>query len=651
MLKRFLYACIVALICSQPGSINAQGKEYLYKTYLSAGGPAAIREISSWRLQERDLLKARISELPEPVKQDLIADADAALQQPWAQLLLSDYREFQLNGNRVNFEKLYFSRRSKLSSLCAGELASGKGKYVPEIVNGLWLILEESTWVLPAHLTGNNGKTGPDPQKPVLDLFTAETAAQLAWASLLLNDELTVLSPTLVKRIEYEVNTRITIPYLATNEYWWMGFNGPRKQNNWNIWINSNLLKVAVLNMNDETRRIELIDKVIRSADKFLDTYPADGGCDEGPAYWSAAGGALGEFLSLLNRVSSGKLDWKSNPLIHNIGRYICKVHIDSTRFVNFADAPGTTLPDPGRVYNFGEMFDDPKLKSFASYLAGLNSSASGMLGAGSINVFASNVRVSKYLTSNPPKAPMPQQNWLPDLQVLNLRETEGSSKGLSFMAKGGHNDESHNHNDVGNFMLYLDGSPILIDLGKGTYTKQTFGPDRYKLWYIQSQWHNSPQINGADQQAGPNFKASAVSYKPGAKQEILEMDLAGAFPLKAGAKDWQRKFIYNRTSGSLNLMEQYVLTSDTSSVKVNFIACKKPVVQAEGKIRLLSFSGKNAVLMIFDPKLFNAIIEEKLIDDSSLKAVWGEKIYRVSLENKQMNSTGKHTIRFEKAN
>jgi hypothetical protein len=39
-----------------------------------------------------------------------------------------------------------------------------KGKYMNHIADGVWLILEESTWVLPAGLRGQKeGKGLPDP--------------------------------------------------------------------------------------------------------------------------------------------------------------------------------------------------------------------------------------------------------------------------------------------------------------------------------------------------------------------------------------------------------------------------------------------------------------------------------------------------------
>jgi len=99
--------------------------------------------------------------------------------------------------------------------------------------------------------------------------------------------------------------------------------------------------------------------------------------------------------------------------------------------------------------------------------------------------------------------------------QVLSLRSIQGSSKGLFLGAKGGNNDENHNHNDVGNFVLYLDGEPAIIDVGVATYTNRTFGKDRYKLWYMQSQWHNLPSINGVMQHEGGQYKAKMYHLNP----------------------------------------------------------------------------------------------------------------------------------------
>ncbi len=642
-MKKNTLAFLLLLLIFPAAGVHAQNG-YLQNAFQSAGGGAMLSNISDWRQREKKAILSGIADLPEHAKQDLVRAADGALKQNWTAIRLSDYAEFKENGNRVNFEHLYLSRRSKLSVLCAGELVTGKGKYLPEIIDGIWLMLEESTWVLPAHLYTKQVNF-PDPSSPVIDLFAAETAAHLAWVKLLLGEELVAVSPVLTKRISEALQTRLLQPYLATNNYWWMGLKNQRKQNNWNIWINSNVLKVAALTEDDAELRIALITKVIRSADQFIDDYPADGGCDEGPAYWSAAGGCLGEFLAVLNRISSGKLDWSKNALFKNIGTYIYKVHIAGDRFVNFADAPGAILPDPGRVYNFGEMFDDDQMKHFAAYLGSISGGPSGYLRVGSIVSFANNVRVSKALSAITPIAPLPMQNWLPDLQIVNLRAKEGDTDGLTFMAKGGNNGESHNHNDVGNFMVYKDGDPVLIDLGKGTYTKQTFSPDRYKLWYTQSQWHNCPVINGTDQQAKEIFLATAVKFTKGKAADVFTMDLAKAYPTAAAVKSWIREFNYNREKQELILKDSYQLSGYHAASSLSFVACRLPVKEKPGIIRLSSISGK-LLSMSYDPKLLSATIEEQVVDDTSIAGVWGKSVYRIKLTTIGKKLKGEHTIR-----
>lgn len=67
---------------------------------------------------------------------------------------------------------------------------------------------------------------------------------------------------------------------------------------------------------------------------------------------------------------------------------------------------------------------------------------------------------------------PYPEFSWLPDIELMTAREQEGGKDGFFIAAKGGHNAESHNHNDVGGYIVYNDASPVLIDAGSGTYTK-----------------------------------------------------------------------------------------------------------------------------------------------------------------------------------
>ncbi len=93
-------------------------------------------------------------------------------------------------------------------------------------------------------------------------------------------------------------------------------------------------------------------------------------------------------------------------------------------------------------------------------------------------------------------------------------RSSEGSAEGLYLAAQGGHNAESHNHNDVGNFIVYADGEPAIIDVGVETYTAKTFSAQRYEIWTMQSAYHNLPTVNGVMQGAGRQFEARDVDVQ-----------------------------------------------------------------------------------------------------------------------------------------
>jgi hypothetical protein len=135
-----------------------------------------------------------------------------------------------------------------------------------------------------------------------------------------------------------------------------MGLGSPqqRRVNNWNPWICSNWLATALLLEEDDALRVAHVVKIMRCLDRFIDPYPRDGGCDEGPGYWGRAGASLFDCLDLLHSSTGGGIDLFDEPLIGAIGRFLHRVHIDGDYYVNFADAPAVVSPDAALVFRFG---------------------------------------------------------------------------------------------------------------------------------------------------------------------------------------------------------------------------------------------------------------------------------------------------------
>ncbi|MEZ4659444.1 MAG: hypothetical protein R2911_17940 [Caldilineaceae bacterium] len=233
--------------------------------------------------------------LPATLRQAKVAQAEPLLGAEWPSLPATLFLEFARNGNRRNYEIAHFERRGRLGTLVIAECIEAQGRFLDDIVNGIWVLCEESFWGVPAHIGRQAAGIGlPDTREVVVDLFAAETGALLAWSSYLLGDRLDTVWPLLRERIRREVDARILTPCLERDDHMWMGFgNTGRRVNNWNPWICSNWLACTLLLEEDEARRQESVFKIMRTVDNFVDPYPRDGGCDEGPSYWGRAGASL----------------------------------------------------------------------------------------------------------------------------------------------------------------------------------------------------------------------------------------------------------------------------------------------------------------------------------------------------------------------
>jgi hypothetical protein len=600
--------------------------------------------LQAWQKKQKADYKTKIAALPISVKHKLLATADSALSFTWPSIPASLFLDYKTTGNRYNFERKYTERRKMLNQLVIGELIAGNQKYIPQIANGLWAVMEESTWVFPAHISLQKSPIGlPDPNEVIIDLGSAITAPMLAATQFMLHDELKTYSAVLNKRIDAELQKRIIEPYLQRDDFRWMGFQG-QKVNNWNAWINTNVLHTVLLSSFSADTTSLVISKVLKSTDNFVNQYPEDGGCDEGPTYWSEAGGKLIRMLHLLTGVSDGKLNWSNNTLIHNMGSYIYKFHISNDYFVNFADAFPKSIPSPESTYLYGELFNDDTLKQFSAYLFNRNNHH---LEDDNVADFLETVAIYDQLISTPAVAPLPALSWLPQRGVLTARSKQGSAEGLFFASQAGNNDESHNHNDVGNFILYVNGAPVIVDAGVGSYTSQTFSNERYELWNMQSQWHNCPVINGQMQKNGEEYKASDLLFSQTDSELSLTMNIEQAYPAEAAVKSWKRNFRFNTSKNELLLNEKYRLAKWKNPTKINFLSYASVKELKKGELTFYNRDQKPVLLMNYDSNLFDLGIETKTLEDERFIGAWGNVLYRITLTLSGRKLSGEHSFRF----
>jgi hypothetical protein len=565
-----------------------------------------------------------------------LCEAEELLEFQWPVITAGDYLQFKRNGNRNEFESLYFRRRGVVACLALAECIEAKGRFLDKMADGLWLICEESTWCIPAHLymSARSGEGLPQVNEPLIDLFAADTAALLSWVVYLLKDQLNACTPLVAERVRQEVDRRILSPYLARDDFWWMGFGGAAP-NNWNPWCNSNCLTAALLLEEDGERRLSLLHKITDSIDRFLAVQYADGGCDEGASYWGVAAASLFDCLELLYLASDGALSIYGEPLIGKLGQYIVKMFVDQDYYVNFADGAARPSLDYSLIRQYGRRIGDDSMKALGLY--GLRrQELTARQGKSGGRVFMFRELLELFAPDEPEAEPSSadlylRDAWLPDIQVLTARERPGSPQGLHLAVKGGHNQESHNHNDIGQTSVYLDGLPVLIDPGVGVYTAKTFSPKRYEIWTMASRCHNVPVVNGFGQEAGRNYRARDVSGFLTDLASGISMDLAGAYPGQADIVHWRRRVVLHRSEPAyIELTDDYKLGSSSVPAAWTFMSCCVPRLE-KGRILLRHESGPGIYLQ-YDPGMLEARFETIPLDDPKLQAVWGAELYRIQL-------------------
>lgn len=633
-------AGLAALPFSQliPAAAAAEDKprNLLSGRYSEAEIQNVLSPITQWhpfpRIGDRESWQA----IPSETRKEIVARGERALTAEWPLLPATLFLEYARTGNRTHYEHARSERRNKLQSLVLGECVENKARFLDEIVNGIWLTCEETFWGVPAHLGMQKAGVGlPDVTEPVMDLFAAETSSLLAWADYLLGTRLDAVSNLARPRIQDEVQRRILTPGLKRNDFWWTGLDNDShhrdKLNNWTPWISSNWLTSTLLLETDSERRRQSVAKIMRILDLFINGYPDDGGCDEGPSYWGRAGGSLFDCLELLYSATNGAVNLYDERLIAEMGRYIYRAHIDNDYYMNFGDAPAKVHTPGNLVYRYGRRIHDPEMTAFGAYMAIRENNGIGefeSLGRALPSLFDLGE-----LRAAPKTQALVRDVWLPDSQIMAARAQQDSAKGFYLGAKGGVNGRSHGHNDAGNFLIFLDGDPVIIDAGVESYTAKTFGPHRYDIWTMQSAYHNLPTIAGVMQKNGLTFRATDVTYKNGADVAEIRMNIASAYPPEAGLRRWIRTLQLDRKTNRVRLEESFELERAAPEIVLSLMTSRPVRSDGQGQLRLPA-SGQNIpdALLHYDAQRFTPKVETIEIKDDHLRSAWGERIYRILL-------------------
>lgn len=586
-------------------------------------------------------------QVPLAMRNDYIRLGNQYMGKPWNAIPDKVFAEFRTNGNRTNYEALSFGIRKQFACLVMAEIMQGKGRFLPSIRRGLHYFMEkEPWWGIPAHYP----KDHPERNTQPVDLFNAETSSMLAWTLYMLGDEIDKKEKGLSNSVRKEIEYRFLHPTLYNKQGW------KANANNWNTWITTNWLQTVLICEQDATNkndsedakrlakdRVAAFDGVKQCLRTFLKGYPDDGGCEEGVGYWDCAGGSFFEslyFMQFAPKQAQLQLNEAQKQKVEAMGKFITTMYIDDLNFVNFSDAQANNIPNINILFPYGEYLHNESMMQLAAYVGKkyqyFVKPSTLFLKSGNYPKLGRELMLLSMLNKlEDTQAVQPQTK---DAYLANSQIMVTSNKDWFVAAKGGNNAESHNHNDIGNFIVYHHNQPVIIDLGRDTYTSQSFSSRRFELMNCRSGYHNVPIINGMEQKDGKRYCAEMVKREMLDTSSSLQMNLAKAYSKEAHVDIWQRTITLDRDYNWVEITEQYKLDSleiekDRLNGKVFdnqiiLMAYGKPVIQQPGKILLQNGN----VRLEYDAQYLAASIAKVQMTDGIMKSQWKDNIYRIIL-------------------
>lgn len=557
-------------------------------------------------------------------------------------LQAAEFFSYLRDGNRRTYESKYFSRRSHLTLFALAEAVEYRKRFLPAVIEGIWQLLSEPVWYPPAHANYRGNDPMPRFDLPRTDLFCAETGATLACVVQLLGKELEAESAELLTWVREFCIERVIRPVEEErfHEWWLDGLN------NWGPWCASNVAMTAFTFLRDQPERLaRLILKLAEVCEKFYDCYAADGGCDEGAGYFMVAGIRLMIFLDLVNAYTGGACTRiYSEEKFRNIGDYITKVHLTGPWFASMADSPAKfNRMNAGLLNRFAELSGSARLAAFAVDAAfgfapcGVAEIPDGLADHGTflhlvlLDELAQIFWFPEKLHRSGGSGEV--RTVLPDLQFFRFRQNpENAGKGVVLCIKGGHNGENHNHNDVGQFELFCDGSPVIVDCGATDYTRFTFSERRYENRFLNSSGHNVPMFNGVLQAPGAEFAARICNLP-----EEVSIEIAGAYPAESGVTSCVRRAVL--TPDGTALVEDTISGPGKIVVEIPLYCAVKPEWTPEG-FRVAGMKLKLTGIVMEH-------LEEIPLDDVRLKLSWGTTLWCIHLKT-VIDGAGAYRMEFQ---
>ncbi|OBT88930.1 hypothetical protein VE02_02860 [Pseudogymnoascus sp. 03VT05] len=477
------------------------------------------------------------------------------------------FKLFDTVGDRLGYEAPYFSRRKVLLVSALSAWLWNDPEDIATLEECIWALCDDYTWSLPSHMHGssltietNVGYSNTSKRRDAalnLDLFACETGLALAEICALLGDK---LNPFIVERARSEVMRRVIDSYMQkeTIQHWEV------LDSNWCAVCAGSIGSAAMLLVENDLDLAAILRNLLPVMERYIAGFSEDGACTEGLNYWTYGISFFVVFAELLSRRTAGKLDLLSDKRFAPIALFQQNCFFPGAATLTFSDVEANDKYRPGVTCFLAEHFEEVMAPPLQSAMDVMHSHCYNFAPALSDLLWTTNTLVSKQAQPQP-CAVYPKAQWL----------LCSGYDGTGFAAKAGHNDEEHNHNDVGSFLFSRHGVMLLCDIGKGEYTKSYFGPDRYDTFCTSSKSHNVPIVDGHSQRDGREYCARNVNFD---QNGSILMDIAATYAVN-GLTSLVRRLSFDNKTGHMSLLDE-IKVSRPMEVVERFVSFVRPRIE-----------------------------------------------------------------------
>lgn len=514
----------------------------------------------------------------------------------------TDIHRYEVDGDREVFEKVYNEYNHRLNTFFIAYNLFGNEEYLDTLANLVWSICDFESWSIPAHVP--EYRTIAE-RRQNLDLCSTIMGSRLAQIVYFLGDKLPAL---VVKRAKAEIRYRVIDSFkeATTSRYWWL-----TAVNNWPAVCAESVFE-TYLYVAEKEEIDEQLPRIIKCMDGYLSGFAADGCCSEGHAYWVYGFSYFCIFAELLRDYTDGKIDYFKNPKVETIARFQENIILNEKESVSFSDATINFVCDTPLTHFLKAEY--PDLSTPATTACTNPAMAAHCILWQSPDLAASSIDLS-----------VPTSYKFEDTQWFIYR-----SNAYSFCCKAGHNDEMHNHNDVGSFMISKGRGVTFCDPGRGRYTKDYFTEEkRYEIVLCSSAGHCVPIINGQYQKPLANKSNIYVSEK-----DRYAFSMEGVYTVDS-LKSLTRDFVCEE--GGVLLTDTFAFSEKPESIVERFVSMHP---MSEGASSIICEESE----MLFDKELYEVSFSSEVVDRHGGKT---DTVYFVDLKVKNPEKDMTLTFKF----